>query len=561
MLQGRIRAGSARTIAASKRNARYALWLGLLAVLSNPVVADTWQWAEGAANGEGGASREFYNSAASLRWRNKQGDWRDRSGQPQGELPFAELAMPPGKSGLQLQLDVTELVRHWRLGQLENRGFLLRPRSKTGLTVSFASREHSDRTLQPRLRLQLRGGEQLLAPSADTHLDPSTYKAKGKSDALKISQGNHHALLRFDLPATTGSADDLQRATLELHVLNRSGGAGNVQVFAVDIPAPVLPPTATGLAREFPADRGIGKHPQVIYASQFDDDDWQEGWQELRGHYQLTFAKNTLRAEQFVPLQGPALRIRIETGQHYGATGSLKFAPLLQNEPEQLYVRYYLRLGDNWRPRLQGGKLPGFAGTYGRAGWGGRPNTGADGWSARGAFGLQIPDGNPLAGRTPIGSYIYEVGKSADFGAQWIWSEGNGAFLERNRWYCIEQYLKLNTPGQDDGVLQAWLDGQEVLNRRDVRLRLVPALKIEKFWLDVYHGGTAKSPYNQDIYIDNLVIARSYIGPMLLPESRADSQQRDARHSDVQQDNVRPTDARPTGSGQIALRRAGTARH
>lgn len=542
----------------------------LLLTFAGTSAADTWQWAEGAANGEGGATREFYNSAAALRWRHKQGDWRDRSGQAQGELPFAELTMPAGKADLALQWDVTELVRHWLSGQLDNRGVLLRTRSKSGLTVSFASREHSDNRWQPRLRLQLRSGEQVFSATADTHLDPSTYKAKGKTNALKISQGNHHALLRFDLPSAIAAAD-LQRATLELYALNRTGGAGSVQVYAVDLPTPALPPIAGGLAREFPADRGIAKHPQVVYASQFEDDDWQDAWQGLRGHYQRTAAQTSARGEQFVPLQGSALRIRIETGQHYGASGSLKFAPLLGNEPEQMYVRYYLRFADNWRPRVQGGKLPGFAGTYGRAGWGGRANTGADGWSARGAFALQIPDGNPLAGRTPIGSYVYEVGKSADFGAQWIWSEGRGAFLERNQWYCIEQYLQLNTPGKDDGVLQAWLNGQEVLNRRDLRLRLVPDLKIEQFWLDIYHGGTAKSPYNQDLYIDNLVIARSYIGPMAMPETRANSMPAGLRQSHPRQRSAGQTDSSQTDSPQIksaqiesaqtASRRTGATRH
>ena len=31
--------------------------------------------------------------------------------------------------------------------------------------------------------------------------------------------------------------------------------------------------------------------------------------------------------------------------------------------------------------------------------------------------------------------------------------------------------------------------------------------------MNVYHGGTAVSPYDQHLYVDNLVIASSYIGP------------------------------------------------
>ena len=32
--------------------------------------------------------------------------------------------------------------------------------------------------------------------------------------------------------------------------------------------------------------------------------------------------------------------------------------------------------------------------------------------------------------------------------------------------------------------------------------------------MNVYHGGTAVSPYDQHLYIDNVVVARQYIGPM-----------------------------------------------
>jgi hypothetical protein len=45
-------------------------------------------------------------------------------------------------------------------------------------------------------------------------------------------------------------------------------------------------------------------------------------------------------------------------------------------------------------------------------------------------------------------------------------------------------------------------------------MRDVDALKIEGVWLDIYHGGTEVSPHDQHMYIDNVVIARRYIGPI-----------------------------------------------
>lgn len=489
--------------------------VALLVATSGVQATDRWDWSEGGADGAGGATREFYNAAASLRWRHANGDWRDRNGEAQGKLPYAETTVASGKAELAVTLDVTALVKAWLADSVSNRGMLLQVGNGNGGTIRFASRENPQASLQPRLQLQFSDGLQTLAASADTHLDPSTYKAKGKTATLTISTGGHPALLQFELAALQGRQTRLQKAELQLTAVERSGGNSKVQVFAIDIPAPMSEAPRLGLASQFVGDTGINRHPDVIYATGFDDSDFTDQWPEFRGHYWLT-----ARAEQFAPLHGNALQVRLEKGDNYGATGSLKFQPLLGAEPEQMYVRYYLRLGANWRPRTQGGKLPGFAGTYGKGGWGGRPNNGRNGWSARGAFLQQIGEGNPLAGRTPIGTYIYETGKSADFGAVWAWSEGEGAYLENNRWYCVEQFIKLNTPGQDNGELQAWLDGREVFHRRDLRLRLVPELKIEKFWFDIYHGGTMTSPIDQDLYFDNLVVARSYIGPMAEPSAQ-----------------------------------------
>jgi len=45
-------------------------------------------------------------------------------------------------------------------------------------------------------------------------------------------------------------------------------------------------------------------------------------------------------------------------------------------------------------------------------------------------------------------------------------------------------------------------------------MRTVDRLHIESAWLNVFHGGVARSPYDQHLYIDNVVVARRYIGPL-----------------------------------------------
>ncbi|MES2046933.1 MAG: DNRLRE domain-containing protein [Pseudomonadota bacterium] len=454
-------------------------------VASTLSAADRWNWTEGSESGLDGATREFYNAAASLRWQHPNGDWRDKLGTPQGKSAFSELTIAGGKEELPVSIDITALANQWLNGSLANRGVMLQIGNVNGGVIRFASRENPNANLRPRLVLHFRDGKETLNAVADTSLDPSSYKSNGKSILLSVGTGMRRALLQFDFSALTARQAALQKAELQLVAIERFGASSAVQIFAVDLPVTAPITAQLGIASQFVGDVNIAHHPDVVYATGFDDKNWIASWHEFIGHFKIVDS-----ADHFSPLSGSALQVRLEKGDNNGAGGNLMFKKLLGSEPEQMYVRYYLRLGNNWRPRIDGGKLPGFAGTYGKGGWGGRPNDGRSGWSARGAFLKQIAEGNPLAGRTPIGSYVYENGKSNDFGAVFAWSEGEGAYLENNRWYCIEQYLRLNTPGQSDGVLQAWLDGKLVLNRNNLNLRLVPELKIEKFWISIYHGGS-----------------------------------------------------------------------
>lgn len=71
----------------------------------------------------------------------------------------------------------------------------------------------------------------------------------------------------------------------------------------------------------------------------------------------------------------------------------------------------------------------------------------------------------------------------------------------------------MNTPMVNEGILRAWVDGRLAWEKTDLRFRDVTSLRVEEVWMNVYHGGTAVSPYDQHLYVDNLVIASSYIGP------------------------------------------------
>lgn len=249
-----------------------------------------------------------------------------------------------------------------------------------------------------------------------------------------------------------------------------------------------------------------GESPPVLFHCDFDTDAWPAQWGVSRAPEQTRLV-DADPERKFEPLRGRALRVHVEKGSHYGVSLAFPFQKRLGYEPEEVYFRYYLRLADDWTPR-QGGKLPGFDGTYGRAGWGGRPVDGTDGWSARGLFEGRKDD------RTPIGFYCYHMDMRGRYGSNWVWNRDDLGFLLNNRWYAIEQYVKLNTPGKADGILRGWVDGQLAFEKTDVRFRAVDTLKIEAVWINVYLGGTWTAERDHHLYLDEVVIASQPIGTL-----------------------------------------------
>jgi hypothetical protein len=119
--------------------------------------------------------------------------------------------------------------------------------------------------------------------------------------------------------------------------------------------------------------------------------------------------------------------------------------------------------------------------------------------------------------RTEWGDHWYPDGRVTPFDA----TPGNFGtnFVPRpnftpelNRWYCYELMVKANSPGQRDGRIAFWVDGRLVADYPNVRLRDVSTLKIDKILLS-FHIKSNTVRQNVKWY-DNVVVARSYIGPM-----------------------------------------------
>jgi hypothetical protein len=81
----------------------------------------------------------------------------------------------------------------------------------------------------------------------------------------------------------------------------------------------------------------------------------------------------------------------------------------------------------------------------------------------------------------------------------------------RGSWYCIEAHVRLNTPGQQDGVFELWIDDHPEASRSELNWvgsfeeYGINAVFLENFWSE-------GSPVEQKRYFDNFVVSRARIG-------------------------------------------------
>ncbi|MFK7989610.1 MAG: polysaccharide lyase [Sandaracinaceae bacterium] len=529
--------------------------LALVVVPASPAHAQLDTWAEGSDDADDGATRDFYNRGAGLAWRQLLGDWRDRDGTLHGDNAWASTNVVDDDSGRYVEFDVTTLVQAQRAGTARDLGFFLRGTGGGG-PIDFASREAADAGQHPELVVTSSSGETTLAAVADTYLRSSTFQAAGETDQLRVGN-DANLLVRFDL---TG-LEDVSAATLRLFTTRQFGGGLDIGVFEVATSEPGARVAEAGLAADFERDEGIGAHEDVVFFEGFESADWADSWTSPGGEFDVV---DTDSAFGFEALEGSALRVLMPEGENTALNLRYDFMDETGAEPDEIYLRYYLRFGSDWDQSVDGGKLPGISGTYGVAGWGGRRSDGSNGWSARGLYRETVPSANnPLGGRTPIGSYVYHADMESTFGDGLLWNqswdaEGRGGIVQRGRWVSLETYVRMNTPGETDGVIRAWVDGVLAYETTTMRFRTVDTLHIERIWMNIYHGGTAVSPYDQHAFIDNVVVARSYIGPMsgtLPPPTDAGVPMRDAGTSDG---GAAPPDAGTTSDGAVGLDAGGT---
>ena len=176
---------------------------------------------------------------------------------------------------------------------------------------------------------------------------------------------------------------------------------------------------------------------------------------------------------------------------------------------DTMWSAYDIFFEDGFEFQL-GGKLPGLCGGKCYTG-NAMPETG-DGWSARIMW---RKDGNAV-------QLIYFMGQESVYGDDFKW-DLNGTIPQKQfttgTWHHIVNKVSMNTiasPGNGDknGRVQTWLDGELALDVDTLRLRDYDTVKVDKFYLSTFHGGSsAEWAPTHDCFIryDNFTVSTDSI--------------------------------------------------
>lgn len=510
-------------------------------------------------------------------WTNPGGDWVDRDGTLQGTEPWATASILTKGAEQVLSFDVTELViRHQTTGErrIPNRGWIVKLDSGRVVGVYY-SRESAMAAKRPVLELVTTTGTHRLAAGADAPLSASAKTPNGNiAKTSPIGSGTRLGLW-FDLSSIKGDVLNA-RLLLTSTASQTSGGVGTLGVYPVDLSAAFAPtPIKTGVAALYPGDSGIESHPDVLFVERYQDLNlhergwwWDGGNAETRNNRSIV-GDNDPNDPNYRPLAPgvKAYKMTIPKGGQGGDYGTWRFWTNLGEEPDEIYIRTYARMGTDFDSTM--GKFPfGFDGTYHRpkymgvpvgtrldyrplnpvtgrpwarpdgppsAGNGGAKSNGRNGWSARGLFvtsdcdetNCLSPATNPLtaAGYRGLGFYTYWIDQPQYKGALFPWRNAMLGFVPKNTWFAVDQYLKLNTVNADgsgnfDGILRTWINGRLAYEKTDFRARHAPGnraaalnVKVDGVWLNFYHGGLDRARSPMTVYFADTVVSKSFIGP------------------------------------------------
>lgn len=477
------------------------LFLALL-FLSNVVIAkDFWDLYDGngtfqqphtgaittVAN-QAGVSCDYYNAMGNIPWLNKGGDWKDKNGTKQGNVPFAEafvadviLASGPPKP---LEIDATPLIGA--------KGAFLRLSRATHVRIGL--RENPD--YFPILESTLADGTVVKTLiTADNSLQFVGFNKCSVNNSQKSPTGsiNPSIVMGFDWPEGAVSAK------LKLWVFESSSGSSFLELYEM-----IVPKIETSQDHAVP----VNPNARIIWQQDFNGD--CPKWWEGLGYTTKPDAQWTVDpcpGERFgwgsFPGQGGIYRangvgkilaqgttnLYIDREKGWNNTNgfgvmhhdsklaygvdmrNVKLSAINGGELRKAWFRVMVKFNHGFDTFINGdgGKLPGFKNLIDYCSGSGVKANGYCGWTLRNGFRTGADSDNPMFGYTRIDTYAYHAFQRDYTGSSW--AGDYRAMIKNGEWACYEQHVTVNTPGVADGINQLYVNGVLVLDKRDVYLR------------------------------------------------------------------------------------------
>ncbi len=253
----------------------------------------------------------------------------------------------------------------------------------------------------------------------------------------------------------------------------------------------------------------VGAPSAYLYCNDFDDDaegvyevttlkaDWREPpWDDgvAEGRFSVVSGRDAF--------QGKSLRARYPEGCVGPKVCGGQWQMALAAAHTELFVAYRLRFAAGF-DFVKGGKLPGLVG-------GSSPTGGSNpqgGFSARGMW---------RANGAAV-QYMYYIDQNSTFGDDFGWDlGGTPRTFSPGTWHAVEHHVVMNAVGESDGKVEAWLDGQKVLERTGVKFRETgDAFAIDAFYFSTFFGGSDSSwapTKDETVDYDTFVISTMPIG-------------------------------------------------
>ncbi len=290
---------------------------------------------------------------------------------------------------------------------------------------------------------------------------------------------------------------------------------------ASDAPPPARgETTGPGIAFRYFNDAGIEKDPAVVFAEDFEVPDlaglqargwtpyhgpglWVDGSQEGRG-----WKDYEIDASPGAALAGARCVKKSIRPEQWGGR---MIRDLTQPE-DCLYYRAYLKLGADFPSSVDAAlRLMGVAGV--RDGQPTYQTYGAETPRSHGAgpFWLDLIFHNWVKDGQVMRRYLALDSKQTDDYCEVATTD---SLLPLGRWFSLEMKVKLNSPGKRDGELRVWIDGREALTCTQAFFRSTGAVHIRSVLDQARLDSNLHFKTAGHLWVDNLVVARQYIGPM-----------------------------------------------